>query len=48
MKRYLPLLFVLTGFLSTPVHALTCDMPVTDIVMADSDGEEEEKEPDCD
>lgn len=47
MKRYLVLLLMMAGFLSQPVLAMNCGMPVSDIVMADSGGDEEEEEPDC-
>ncbi len=46
MKQLFLLLCIMPGIPFISVHAMTSSVVCTDIVMADSD-EEEEEEPDC-
>jgi len=41
MKRFLLSIMIMMGIISIPVHAMTLNTASADVVMADSDGEEE-------
>ena len=47
MKRLVLLLFIMSGIISTSVHAMTLNLACADAVMAGPE-EEDEEEPDCD
>jgi hypothetical protein len=48
MKQLFLLLFLMLGIISTSVQAAGFTPFCADVVMAESEGEEEEEEPDCD